>query len=297
MRRAESQTPSRLALEADRGSVVLQSWDRPTAEILARIEPPADVDADYAQRAVEGTAIEVQGNRRSVRIRTDYDGVPRRGLFGNRRLPRVHYEIRAPRQLDLDLELDRSAATVEGFEGRLLLDLDRSDLDARDLAGTVTLTFDRGEFQASGLAGSIVIDLDRARGVVLDGVRGDLRLDAERTDVTLRDLAIENDSLVEMDRGDLAIELAADRGVTIDAALTGRSGFTVGPGDVSQSAPFPDRGEPGLAVLGAARWVQRSETESSGGERLEVNGGGPLLRIEADQGAVRLRMPEGAGGR
>ena len=157
----------------------------------------------------------------------------------------------------------------------------------------MTLTFDRGEFQASGLAGSIAIDLDRAREVVLDGVRGDLRLDAERTDVTLLDLAIENDSLVAMDRGDLDIALAADRGVTIDAALTGRSGFAVGPGDVSLASPVPPRS----SVLAAAGWVQRLETESRGGERLEVNGGGPLLRIEADQGAVRLRMPEGAGGR
>ena len=291
----ELQPPTRLALEADRGSVELVSWDRPVGEILARIEPPGDVDADYAQRAVEGTTIQVRGNRRSVRIWADYGGVPRRGFFGNRRLPSVHYEIRAPRQLDLDLEIDRSPTTLEGFEGMLLLDLDRSDLDARDLAGTVTLTFDRGELRASGLAGSIAIDLDRGRGVVLDGVRGDLRLDAERTDVTLRDLAIEDDSLVAMDRGDLVVELAADRGVTIDAALTGRSGFAVGPGDVSLSSPGV--GGPGLSALAAARWVQRLETESSGGDRLEVNGGGPLLRIEADRGAVRLRMPEGAGGR
>ena len=291
----ELQSGSRLALEADRGSVVLRSWDSPTAEILARIEPPADVDADYARRAVEGTAIEVRGNRRSVRIRTDYGGVPRRGLFGSRRLPSVHYEIRAPGQLDLDLEIDRSATTIEGFEGRLLLDLDRSDLDARDLAGTVTLTFDRGAFQASGLTGSIAIDLDRAREVVLDGVRGELQLGADRTDVTLRDLAIDNDSLVEIDRGDLDIELAADRGVTIDAARTARSGFAVGPGDVSLASPAVAPGSPELAVLGAARWVQRLETESSGGDRLDVNGGGPLLRIEADRGAVRLRMPEEAG--
>lgn len=293
----ELQPPTRLALEADRGSVELVSWDRPVAEILARIEPPGDVDADYARRAVEGTAIQVRGNRRSVRIWADYGGVPRRGFFGNRRLPSVHYEIRAPRQLDLDLEIDRAATTVEGFEGMLLLDLDRSDLDARDLSGTVSLTFDRGEFRASGLAGSMAIDLDRARGVVLDGVRGDLRLDAERTDVTLRDLAIEDDSLVAMDRGDLVVELAADRGVTIDAALTGRSGFAVGPGDVSLSAPAVAPGDARLSVLAAARWVQRSQTESSGGDRLEVNGGGPLLRIEADRGAVRLRMPEEAGGR
>ena len=283
----ELQPPTRLALEADRGSVELVSWDRPVAEIVARIEPPADVDAEYARRAVEGVAIEVRGNRRSVRIWADYGGVPRRGLFGNRRMPTVHYEIRAPRQLDLDLEIDRAATTVEGFEGLLLLDLDRSDLDARDLAGTVALTFDRGEFRASGLAGSIEIDLDRARGVVLDGVRGDLRLDADRTDVTLRDLAIEDDSLVAMDRGDLDIELAADRGVTIDAARIGRSGLEVGP-----SPAVRDRD---LNVFGNSRWTDQSETESRG-DRLDVNGGGPLLRIEADRGAVRLRMPEEAGG-
>ncbi len=76
----------------------------------------------------------------------------------------------------------------------------------------MTLTFDRGEFQASGLAGSIAIDLDRAREVVLDGVRGDLRLDTDRTDVTLLDLAIENDSLVEMDRTDTMEEELKEAG-------------------------------------------------------------------------------------
>ena len=263
----ELQAGSRLALEADRGSVRLTSWDRAEAEIVARIEPPGDVDADYARQAVEGTSIEVRGNRRSVRIRTDYGGVPRRaGLLGGRRMPRVYYEIRAPRQLDLDLEIDRAPTTVEGFEGRLLLDLDRSDLDVRDLAGTVTLELDRGTLRAAGLAGSIAIDLDRAGEVLLDGLRGDLQLDADRTSVMLRDLAIENDSAVETDRGDLDIALAADRAVTIDAATTRRSGFS---GDV-----------PGTF-------------ESQGGDfRGDVNGGGPVLRIEADRGAVRVRMHE-----
>ncbi len=258
----ELQSGSRLALEAERGSVRLTSWDRQEAEILARIEPPPGVDADYAQQAVDGTTIEVRGNRRSVRIRTDYRGVPR--LLGDRRVPRVHYEIRVPRQLDLDLEIDRAATTIEGFEGRLLLDLDRSDLDARDLAGTVTLQLDRGTLQASDLAGSIAIDLDRSGEVVLDGVRGGLQLDADRTDVTLRDLAIESDSAVEMDRGDLDVELAADRAVTVDAAGTRRSGLSI---DLPGGSESRD-----------------------GGFRGDVNGGGPVLRIEADRGSVRVRM-------
>ncbi len=266
-RTMEFQAGSRLALETDRGSVRLTSWDRPSAEIVARIEPPSGVDDDYAREAVDGTAIEVRGNRRSVRIRTDYRGVPRRGgLFGNRRLPRVHYEIRVPREADLDLEVDRASTTLEGFEGRLLLNLDRSDLDLRDVGGVLTLQLDRGRFQASGLAGSIAIGLDRAREVVLDGVRGDLRLDADRTDVVLRDLAVEGDSAVEMDRGDLAVELAAAGAVTVDVSTTRRSGF---------SSDLP------------------ATFESRGGDfRGDVNGGGPVLRIEADRGAVRVRMHE-----
>ena len=263
----EFQAGSLLQLEADRGSVRLTSWDRPSAEIVARIEPPGGVDDDYARQAVDGTAIEVRGNRRSARVRTDYRGVPRReGLFGNRRLPRVHYEIRVPSQLDLDLEIDRAATTIEGFEGRLLLDLDRSDLDARDLGGMVTLRFDRGRFQARGLAGSIAVTLDRAREVVLDGVRGDLRLDADRSDVVLLDLAVEGDSAVELDRGDLDVELAAGAGVTIDVSTTRRSGASI---DL-----------PGTP-------------ESRGGDfQGDVNGGGPALFIAADRGAVRVRMQE-----
>lgn len=264
-RTMEFQAGSRLALETDRGSVRLTSWDRPSAEIVARIEPPSGVDDDYAREAVDGTAIEVRGNRRSVRIRTDFRGVPRRGgLFGSRRLPRVHYEIRVPRELDLDLELDRAATTLEGFEGRLLLNLDRSDLDLRDVEGALTLQLDRGRFQAGGLAGSISIGLDRAREVVLDGVRGDLRLDADRSDVVLRDLAVEGDSAVEVDRGDLDVELDAAAGVTVDVSTTRRSGFSS-----DLPATFESRG---------------------GGFRGDVNGGGPVLRIEADRGAVRVRM-------
>ena len=95
-------------------------------------------------------------------------------------------------------------------------------------------------------------------------MRGDLRLDADRSDVTLRDLAVEGDSAVEMDRGDLDVELAAAGAVTVDVSTTRRSGF---------SSDLP-------ATL-----------ESRGGDfRGDVNGGGPVLRIEADRGAVRVRM-------
>ena len=241
------------------------SWDRPTVEIRARIERPPRVDDDYARRAIEGTTIEVESGGRSVRIWSDYSGVPRRGglFWGARRVPRVHYEIRAPRRLDLDLDIDRSDTTVRGFEGTLVLDLDRSDLEASDLAGTITIDLDRAQLQASDLRGDISLNLDRGQHVVLDGLSGSLRLDIDRTNVTMRDVRIDDDSRVEIDRGDLDIELAGDQTLTIDADLSRRADF-------SSDLPVT---------------MQRTGHTFHG----TINGGGPRLRIEADRSDIRLR--------
>ena len=254
-----------LSLDATRGSVRLTSWDRPTVEIRARIERPRRVDDDYARRAVAGTTIDVEGGGRSVRIRTDYSGVPRRGglFWGARSVPRVHYEIRAPRQLDLDLDIDRSDTTVQGFEGRLVLDFDRSDLDARDLTGTIALDLDRGELRASGFTGSISLDLDRGQRVELDGIHGSLHLDIDRTNVTMRDVRIDDDSRVEIDRGNLDVELDGDQALTIDADLSRLADF---------SSELP------VTMLRTGRTFHGT-----------INGGGPQLRIEADRSDVRLR--------
>ena len=128
-----------------------------------------------------------------------------------------------------------------------------------------------------------------------------MQFDAERTDVTLRNLAIRE----RLPRGDgpghLDIELAADRGVTIDAAMTGRSGSAVSPDDILD-APSPwasvgtSTGEPGFAVLGIARWMRRSETEPRGGDRLDVNSSGPLLRIEPTRAPCDCGYPRGPAG-
>ena len=256
----------RLSLDTTRGSVRLTSWDRPMVEIRARIEPPRGrgVDADYARRAVDGTTIEVEGCGRSVRIRTDYDGVLRQGVFGGwRNVPRVHYEIRAPRQLDVDLDIDRSDTTVQGFEGRLRFDLDRSDLDASDLAGTITIKLNLAELLVSDLTGDLSLDLDRGQRVVLDGISGSLRLDIDRTNVTMRNVRINDDSHVDIDRGDLVIELVETQPLTIAADMSRR-------GDFSSDLPVTMR-------------------QTGRNFRGTINGGGPELRIEADRSDVRLR--------
>ena len=236
---------SLLTLETGRGTVRLTSWDEPTVDIHARIEPPPSADADDARRAVDATTVEVRGSRRSMRIRSNYRRVSSPGSSDESwRRPLVHYEIRAPTQLDLDLSIDQNETTLEGFEGRLLLDFDRSSLAGRDLDGTITLVFDRGAINVSGLSGSIALDLDRTTAI-------------------LRDVRIDADSIVEIDRGELDLLLVGTQSLTIDADVTRRA-------TVSSDLPVP--------------------LEPSGqGLQATMNGGGVVLRIEADRSTLRLR--------
>src|SRR5262245_64838078 len=95
---------SDLRFNTDKGSVRMTSWDQDRVEIYARIEPPEDIDADYGRRAVEGARIEVSSDSRSLTIRSNFDDVPYKdGDWRSRSLPNIHYEIRAPRSLNLDL--------------------------------------------------------------------------------------------------------------------------------------------------------------------------------------------------
>ncbi len=197
-----------LTLKTDKGSVRLTAWDRNQVDIFARIEPPNDVRADYARRAVEGAQIEVYGDARSLTVRSDFDGVPYKDGFINRSrsLPNIHYEIRAPRSLNLNLEVDRSKVEVSGFEGRARINTDRTPFTASNLAGDMRLNMDRGRATLTGFKGSLDIEVDR-------------------TDVELQSVEIEGDSRFEIDRGDLELRLAGAQGLSLRADISRRGDF------------------------------------------------------------------------
>lgn len=177
-----------LWLVTDRGSVRLTSWDQNRVEIYARIEAPRDVDRDYAEEAVEATRIDVNVTARSVRIRSNYSDVPSYGWTGqNRRIPDIHYEIRAPRNLNLDVDVDRNRTTIEGIQGAIRIETDRTELDGRDWVGDITLNMDRGELRLTEVRGSLDIKTDRTEvRIDMIGLEGNSRFDADRGNVELR---------------------------------------------------------------------------------------------------------------
>ena len=257
----------RLSLDTSRGSVALSSWDRPAVEVRARITAPSQVDDDCAREAIEAVVIDVRQRDGAVDVRTDRSEAPRCGwlrvLGQQRALARVHYEIRAPRELELDLDINRADTTLAGFRGRIRLQVNRSRLEAADLAGTIRIDLNRGQLEAHGLGGTLRVDLNRSRGE-LTAVRGALHLDANRTDVTLRDVGIDDDSRLEINRGDVHLELVDGQALTVDGR-TRRS-------DITSDVPATVR--------------QRSDEQ---GYEATINGGGPRLRIDANRGRVRLR--------
>jgi len=238
-----------LTLVSEKGSVTLTSWDQERIEIHARIEAPDGVSSDYAREAVDATDIRVTGDRRSLRIAPDYDKVPyeRRWLSsGSRSIPPIHFEIKAPRRLDLRLDVDRSETRLSGFEGRIDIVSDRGDIEASDLAGSLRLEVDRG---------------DRVR---FTGVSGSFDIEADRSDVRVTVAKLEDDSRVEIDRGEVELSVAASQGLDLRADIERRAEF-------NSDFPVTMRGPIGDRFEGA------------------VNGGGPRLTIHSDRAPVRLR--------
>lgn len=238
----------RLRVDGSKGSITITSWDREEVEIRARIEASSGGDAEYARRALDATTVDVTGTSRSVSIRSNYDDVPRRSRFwgGNSRsLPDIHYVIRAPRRLDLYVESDRGPTALTGFDGRITLDADRGDVDLRDLTGEIQIAIDRGsESQVAAIRGAFDIEVDR-------------------TNIRMHDVLIENDSRLEIDRGDIEIEVGASQGLTLRA-------------DLSRRATFDSELPLMLSSLDGEDF------------RGTINGGGPELFIESDRGSVRL---------
>jgi hypothetical protein len=192
---------SDLRFNTDRGSVRLTSWDQSQIEIYARIEPPENVDADYGRRVVEAARIEVTGDARSLTIRSNFDDLPYKDGEGHSRsLPNIHYEIRAPRNLNLDLGADRCKVDVQGFAGKIRIDTDRTPVTANDLSGDIQVKMDRGE-------------------ATITRFQGRLDLDTDRTNSQLQAARIDGDSRLNIGRGECVLKIPDSQGLTLNARL------------------------------------------------------------------------------
>jgi hypothetical protein len=197
-----------LRVSTDRSHVRLTSWNRNEVEIYARIFKPENADSDFDLRAIEATRIDVTGDARSLTIRTNFDDVPSRDgrMWGNRTLPEIQLEIRAPQNLNLNQDADRGDVDLRAFEGRLSLNTDRSSVKAEDLRGEVRLRMDRGS-------------------VAVSNIRAKLEFRSDRTNGRLQAAQLTGDSLLEVDRGEIEFGAPRAQGLFVSANRGRRADF------------------------------------------------------------------------
>lgn len=178
-----------LTVDTYKGSIHLSSWDRPEVQVYARITPPEGESVDYQQQAVNAARVEVRSNGNQVIIRSNYDDVPSRGGWFNnsRNLPFVHYEIVAPRDLDLKVDDYKSEIEIYEFSGNLSLETYKGKLLGENLSGNVRLETYKGTAEMYGIDGSL--DIETYKGEVsLSAVRvsNDSRLDTYKGTIELQ---------------------------------------------------------------------------------------------------------------
>lgn len=131
----------RLEVSTYKGSVTVTVWDRPEAEIAARIEPDGD-DTEGARKVAQ-TKIRIEGGGASVYVKSDYAGVRDHHLFSwfgsQGSLPFVHYTIRMPATARLEVDDYKSMTQVTGLKADLKLHTYKGDvrIDALDGAANV----------------------------------------------------------------------------------------------------------------------------------------------------------------
>lgn len=197
-----------LRVNTDIGTLRLTAWERPEVEISARIIARSEENAraEAVQRGFESASIEVTGGGSAVTIKANYGNENDYGVWNIVR-PRIEWEIRAPRQANLDLNVDRSEAEVRGFEGNHRMHSDRTVLRVEDLAGDIRLEIDRGAESQLGR------------------VRGRVTVTSDRTNLTFAQLQLTGDSTLNLNRGNIELQFARAQGLSLAVNRDRRSSF------------------------------------------------------------------------
>lgn len=183
----------RVSIETYKGSVKVTAWDRAQAEITARIvADDACGDAKYQAEMVKDTEVRINGEGRSLSIRSDYDLVGDLHTwsvwpFGScSARPFVHYTISMPRGARLEVQDHKSR------------------IEVADPTSDVRISTHKGEVRLTGVAGRV-------------------NLDTHKGDVRVAFAKMSGDSQFETHKGDIEITMPKDAHFAVSADV-GRHG-------------------------------------------------------------------------
>lgn len=168
----------RLEISTFKGSVTVAVWDRPEAEIAAKIEADGD-DSDGA-RSVERTEVRITGRGDTVRVESDYDRVHHLfAFFEATRLPFVHYTIRMPATARLEIEDHKSDTKISGLRSDLKVSTHKGTVQIDRHEGAMDVRTHKGEIHAAFARFSHASRFQTYKGTVEVSVPKDSRFDLE----------------------------------------------------------------------------------------------------------------------
>jgi len=246
------QSKGRLTIKAYKGTIKINTWDRPEVKINAIIEAAEGTGSNYARRSVEATEVVISGSERAVTIRSDYDAVPSRRswLFSSSRiLPYVHYTITAPENMRLEIDDYKSKIDLQNIEGHIALETYKGTLDAKNLRASVTLETYKGEVYMTDLDGSINVNT----------YKGNVKIYNARLD---------ENSRFETYKGLIALSLPGTMPFHFRADLGRRADF-------HSDFLMPEK----------RRKPRKGEAYIS----TDINGGGPEIYFKSSKGTMKLK--------
>lgn len=181
-------------IDTYKGTITIETWDKPQVDIAARIEPDGWNRDD--ERNVQETEIRIDNSPNSVHIESDYDRLKHHhshsffGIFSdnNLTLPFVHYTITMPKTAKLEIKDYKSDSRITNLHA---------------------------PFRMETYKGSVVVD----------GLEGSINLETYKGEVKIDMVKLTGDSKVETGKGRIDITLPAKAGYELDADLGRKTDF------------------------------------------------------------------------
>lgn len=284
-------------LKADLGSVEVNSWAQD--EVKVTVIKEADTGSKRrAEEIFEDLDLSFDQDSRGVSVRAEYHGP--KGWWGERRRLKLHFEVRVPKEFDLDINTAGGSIQVTDLMGKVDLytsggSISMGSIDgpvnAKTSGGGIKIEQARGNVYARTSGGSITagktsgsLDVETSGGSIsLDGVIGDTRAHTSGGGLNLKDLSgnveastsggsihaeitgkIDRDCTLKTSGGGITVYLPKDIAAEIDAHTSG--------GRVETDFP--------ITVQGIIK---------SNALRGKVNNGGPLITLRTSGGSIYIR--------
>jgi hypothetical protein len=144
-----------VAIRTFKGSIDVEPWGEPRAEVFARIEADTSCGSDaYQVERVRLTEVDFQSTPSRLEVRTNYeklDALPpipfhTAGFDATCSAhPFIHYRLRIPRTARLDVEDHKSKIRISGLRSEARISSHKGSVDVRAHDGALDLSTHKGD--------------------------------------------------------------------------------------------------------------------------------------------------------